>query len=172
MCWARAAGTAGHHGLILKHGDLYTTVPQSHVSCCSTHTTRNINDELRGHNKSLRLPASATSPSPSLSHSVVLLLSQLVNLHSIILPLFVHGVMAAFFEVSNNILLVLAHIFLCWGGLWALMTEKQHTPYCRKQKEQQQQQQWANYRLMLHNLHFILCYLHYSAPLESAIKGN
>lgn len=101
----------GIMGLILKHGDLYTTVPQSHVSCCSTHTTRNINDELRGHNKSLRLPASATSP--SLARSVVLLLSQLVNLHSIILPLFVHGVMAAFFEVSNNILLVLARIFLC-----------------------------------------------------------
>lgn len=104
------------------------------------------------------------------------LLSLLVNLHSIIHSLFVHSVKAVFlfsflfFEVWDNILLVLVHIFLCYISRLAGTDdgEKQCTAQWRKQK----QQQWGNYGLMLHNLHFILCYLHYSAPLESAIKGN
>lgn len=167
MCWARAAGTAGHRGWILKHGHLYTTVPQSHVSCCSTHTTRNINNKLRGHNKSLFCSRFWNFASLFV---FFMFLSLLVNLHSMILPLFARR------GVSNNILLVLSpyllvpsrDFFFC-GRWWR---NNKALPYCRKQKKKNNNNNGGNYRLMLRNLHFIPRYLHYSAPLESAIKGN
>lgn len=168
VCWGRAARPAGHRGWILKHGHLYTTVPQSHVSCRSTHTARAINNKLRGHNKSLFSPASATSL--LLSRAVFSLLSLLVNLRPMILPLLSarrNG--SIFWSLKQHpvgfspYLLVLSRTA---GADDGITTRK------RKRTTTTTTTMGAITDWRFANLHFILCYLHYSAPLESAIKGN